>query len=60
MTVRTTLGGRFVPGDEPSPNPNTGGTGQAIRIAAAYRVPVYNLQHPEVREVVEALIGGGA
>lgn len=34
----------------------TGGTGQAIRIADKYGVPVYNLQHPAHREKVDKWI----
>ncbi|MDU8351415.1 hypothetical protein RYA05_05890 [Pseudomonas syringae pv. actinidiae] len=34
----------------------TGGTGQAIRIADHYNVPVYNLQHPEHRAKVDGWI----
>lgn len=34
----------------------TGGTGQAIRIAAAYNVPVWNLQRADHRAAWEALI----
>lgn len=35
----------------------TGGTGQAIRIAAAYNVPVYNLQRHDVRRAWEEWAG---
>lgn len=31
----------------------TGGTGQAIRVASEYNIPVYNLQRPEHRQIVE-------
>ena len=31
----------------------TGGTGQAIRIASEYNVPVYNLARPEHKQIVE-------
>lgn len=34
----------------------TGGTGQAIRIAAAHGVPVYNLARPDHRAMWEALV----
>ena len=30
----------------------TGGTGHAIRVAAKYRIKVYNLFHPEIRESI--------
>lgn len=36
----------------------TGGTGQAIRIAADHKVPVFNLQHPQAVERVHAMLSG--
>lgn len=36
--------------------PGTGGTGQAIGIASAHGIPVYNLQRPEHRLRVESLL----
>lgn len=36
--------------------PDTGGTGQALRIAVAHAIPVYNLARPEHRERVEAMV----
>lgn len=38
---------------------DTGGTGQALRIAAAYDVPVFNLQRPDHRARVEQLTEEG-
>ena len=37
----------------------TGGTGQAMRIASAHGVPVFNLANPEHRAMVEASMAGG-
>lgn len=36
--------------------PDTGGTGQALRIAAAHEIPVFNLQRDDHRERVESLL----
>jgi len=36
---------------------SSGGTGQALRIAAAFDVPVFNLRRPEHRRRVEAFLG---
>lgn len=37
--------------------PNTGGTGQALRIAYYYGIPVFNLQRPELTELsLDALL----
>jgi hypothetical protein len=38
----------------------TGGTGQAIRIAAAYGIPAWNLKRPEHRATWEELVGSYA
>ena len=39
-----------------NPGPSTGGTGQALRIAAAHAIPVFNLARPEHLERVRAYI----
>lgn len=36
----------------------SGGTGQAVRVACAFRVPVFHLAHPPHRERVEAMLRG--
>jgi hypothetical protein len=36
---------------------STGGTGQALRTAAAFGVPVLNLRRPEHRRRVESFLG---
>ena len=38
------------------PGPSTGGTGQALRLAAAHTIPVFNLARPEHLERVRAYI----
>ncbi len=35
-----------------------GGTGQAVRIAATYRVPVFNLAHPPHQARLDAWLAG--
>ena len=39
---------------------DTGGTGQAIRVAGAHGVRVFNLARPEHRARVEGLVAGEA
>jgi hypothetical protein len=39
-----------------APGPSTGGTGQALRIAAAHRIPVFNLARYEDLERVQVFV----
>ena len=39
-----------------NPGPSTGGTGQALRLAAAHGIPVFNLARPEHLERVRAYV----
>jgi hypothetical protein len=41
------------------PGRATGGTGQALRIAAAHRIPVFNLARPDHLDRVHAFIASG-
>lgn len=41
-------------------DPDTGGTGQALRIATAHEVPVYNLKRDDHRELFEAVAQGSS
>lgn len=45
-------------GSTGSTSPNTGGTGQAIRIAKAYNVPIFNLQLPDHLQFIDMVMQG--